>query len=90
MSGRKGDDYPFFVNSTDSLGDLLLGGTLYGKVRGKNGDGKLATIVFGYFAENYHEPKIVLNVFETFSPDSQGQLIPFKNTTLTLTTAEQP
>lgn len=89
--GFVGDDYPFFVNSTDSFEDLLLfGGTLYGKVGGKNGDGKLATIVFGYFAENYDEPKIALNGFETFLLDSHGQLIPFKNITLTLTTAEQP
>jgi len=89
--GFVGEDYPFFVNSTDSFEDiLLLGGTLYGKVGGKNGDGKLATIVFGYFAENYDAPKIVPNVFETFLLDSQGQLIPFKNITLTLTTAEQP
>jgi len=88
--GFVGDDYPFFVNSADSLGDLLLGGTLYGKVGGKNGDGRLATIVFGYFTENYDAPKIAPNAFETFLLDSQGQLIPFKNITLTLTTAEQP
>jgi len=85
--GFVGDDFPLFVNSTDSYEDLLLiAGFLQGAVPGKNGSSKLATIVFGYFTENYDAPKIVLEeVFKTLLLDSQGQPIPIKDFTLTLT-----
>jgi len=86
--GFVGDDYPLFVNSTDSFRDLLLlGGTLYGNVPGKDGAGKLATIVFGYLVEDYVEPTIVEDALKTFLLNCQGQLIP-TDYALTLTVAE--
>lgn len=91
--GFVGDDFPFFVNSTDSIKDLLLiASCLHGEVPGKNGSGKLATIVFGYFTENYDdEPKIVpIKVFETFLSDSKLRDIPIGNSTLTLTIIGKP
>lgn len=93
-SGRfVGDDFPFFLNSTDSCEDLvLISGFLQGEVPGKNGSGKLATIVFGYFTENYDdEPKIVPEkIFETFLSDSKLQDIPIDDSTLTLTIIGKP
>ena len=91
--GFVGDDFPSFVNSTDSIEDLLLiAGCLHGEVPGKNGSGKLATIVFGYFTENYDdEPKIVpRKVFETLLSDSKLRNIPIGNSTLTLTIIGKP
>jgi hypothetical protein len=79
-----------FLYSTDSSPDLLLlGGTLKGTAglsgSGKSGSGRLATVVFGYFTENYDEPEIVpKNVFETELQNSQGSIIPIKESTLTL------
>jgi hypothetical protein len=72
-----GTDYPFFVNSTNvGEGVLLLGGTLYGNIAGKDGSGRLATITFGYVKENYHLPNIAMRqeTFETtlLDPSSQG------------------
>jgi len=88
--GFVGNDFPLFVNSTDSFRDLLLlGGTLYGNVPGKDGAGNLATIVFGYLTEDYVEPTIVEDALKTFLLDSQGQLIP-TDYALTLTVAEGP
>lgn len=71
-------DYPFFLNATDvGEGILLLGGTLYGSAPGKNGSGKLAAIVFGYFVDPYEHPRIVREIgsFETQLFDSEGSLI---------------
>jgi len=70
---------------------LMLGSCLYGDMPGKHGSGRLATIVFGYFTENYDAPKIVPEeIFQTLLLDSQGQPIPVKDSTLTLTTIEKP
>jgi hypothetical protein len=74
-----GLEYPFFCNSTDTgEGLLLVGGCLEGDSPGKNGNGTLATIVFGYFTSNYKEPLIVPQQmgFETFLEDSQLASIP--------------
>lgn len=48
-----------FLNTTD-VGDgrLLLFGSMIGNVPGKNGNGTLATIIFGYFADDYMPPKL--------------------------------
>lgn len=90
--GFVGDDFPFFVNSTDSFKDLLLlAGSLYKDTHGNSGSGRLATVVFGYFTENHELPKIRLGgVFETLLLDSQGQLITINESTLTLTVVETP
>lgn len=90
--GFVGEDFPYFVSSTDSAEDLLLlGGTLHGGISGKNYRGTLAIIVFGYYTENYDEPAIVNNeVFETFLVDSQIQPIPIGDSTLTLAAVETP
>lgn len=87
--GFIGDDFPFFMNSTDTFDDLLLlAGSIIGDAPGKTGSGKLATITFGYYTENYDEPKIVPEkVFETLLLDSQGQPIPVNDYTLTLNKA---
>lgn len=70
---------------------LLLGSCLYGDMLGKDGSGRLATIVFGYFKENYDIPQIVpKEVFETLLFDSQGQPIPIEDSTLTLTVVGEP
>jgi len=90
--GFVGEEFPQFVNSTDSFEDLLLlAGSLLGEVQGKNGGGRLAIVVFGYFTEDYDEPKIVPEkVFETFLLNSQLQRIPINDSTLTLTLVEKP
>lgn len=79
------ENFPFFVNSTDSLeGLLLVGASLYGDVPGKSGSGTLAKIVFGYFNENFDEPRIIYDsVFETFLLSSDGS--PINDAELTLT-----
>jgi hypothetical protein len=85
--GFVGERFPFFVNSTDSFENLLLiGGFLVGDVPGRSGDGRLATIVFGYYSEDYDEPKIVprYKMFETLLLDSNGQPIPIDNYKLIL------
>jgi hypothetical protein len=90
--GFVGDSFPFLVNSTDSIRNLLLiGGSLCGEVAGKNGSGTLATITFGYYTENYSIPRIAFDqVFETFLLNSKGEEIPVKESTLTLTVSEAP
>lgn len=53
-------EYPYFDNATIGRGDvLLLFGTLKGLVPGEGGSGKLATIVFAYYVNNYQVPSIV-------------------------------
>ncbi len=88
--GFVGDDFPLFVNSTDSLEDLLLlGGSLRGECPGKSGSGRLAIVTFGYLTETYDEPEIVPGqVFKTFLIDSKNQLILISESTLTLTVIE--
>lgn len=93
MSGNfLGLDYPFFLNATDiGEGRLLLGGTLCGSVSGKDGSGRLAAIVFGYFANQYKPPKIVSQVdFETQLWDSKGSMISNSAATLELAPIENP
>jgi hypothetical protein len=90
--GFVGDEFPFVVNSTYTYKDLvLIAGSLQGDVQGKNGCGRLITIVFGYFTENYDEPKIASgNVFGTVLLDSGLREIPIGNSTITLTMIDKP
>jgi len=85
-----GVEYPFFFNVTDvSEGILLLGGTLYGNISGRDGSDTLATIVFGCFVDAYEEPRIIERAHFPALLDSHGSLIPIESTTeLTLTTIE--
>jgi hypothetical protein len=86
--GFLGDDYPFFLNETDMCdGLLLLGGFLLGDVLGKSGSGTLATIIFGYYINEYQEPKIAFNE-KTYMLDSKDSLIP-ENWSLTLTSIKK-
>jgi hypothetical protein len=89
--GFVGDSFPFFVNSTDSIKNLLLiGGSLCGDAAGKNGSGTLATITFGYYTEDYGIPKIAYDqVFGTMLLNSKGEAIPIKESTLTLSAPEE-
>jgi len=71
-------------------GILVLGGSLIGSVSGKDGNGTLATIVFGYYTNDYEEsmPTIAIEEkgFPTMLLDSRGLPIPIEDlTTLTLT-----
>jgi DNA-binding Lrp family transcriptional regulator len=71
-----------FLNATDIKdGMLLLGGLLCGKISGKDGSGRLATIVFGYFVHKYQEPRIVMEEegFKTCLISSDGSLISIEN-----------
>lgn len=91
--GFVGVSYPFFLNATDIGEDkLLLGGTRYGDVSGRDGNGTLATIVFGYYVDEYEEPIIALSeegFFNTFLLNSEGFVILVENpVTLTLDTIE--
>jgi len=83
-----GTDYPFFLNASDiGEGRLLLGGTLYGSVTGKNGNGTLATIIFGYFVDEYEEPTLSFSekgLFKTFLLDSRDSIIPIEDSTIKL------
>lgn len=80
-------EYPLFLNSTDTMkGLLLLYGGLKGNVGGKTGSGRLATIVFEYYVNNYGPPSIVDHVagFDTWLKNSELALIPGRQTLLTL------
>jgi len=93
LGGFVGDDFPFFLNATDVGGDtLFLGGSLCGDISGKNGSGRLATILFGYFADGYEEPRIASGekwCFNNVLLNSHGFIIPLENsTTVTLATIE--
>jgi hypothetical protein len=86
-----GTNFPLFTNSTDSLKDLLLlAGCKIGNVAGESGSGRLATLVFGYFTEEYNDPIIVPKksservFFETLLLNSEGQPIPINENTLAL------
>ncbi len=82
-------DFPGFVNSTDTKSNtLLLAETLKGDVAGKSGSGRLATIVFGYYVQNYADPWINMDqaTFKTFLMDSGLSNIPIESSTLSLST----
>lgn len=83
-----GTDYPFFLDAMDiGEGRLLLGGTLYGQCAGKYGNGTLATIVFGYFVDEYEEPRLSFSEegpFKTFLVDSRDSIIPIKDSAIKL------
>jgi hypothetical protein len=90
--GFVGDDFPLFVNSTDSFENLLLiAGSLLGDVGGKNGSGILATITFAYYTEDYVIPYIAFDqAFETILLNSKVEAIPIDESTLTLTVLNEP
>jgi hypothetical protein len=78
-----------FLNEMDSSNNmLLLTGFLVGNVPGKDGPGRLATITFGYFVNNYKEPTLTLNSshFETKLWNADGLQIPVENDIVTLFT----
>lgn len=82
-----GMEYPLFMNATDiGEGVLLLGGSLFGRVPGKNATDsrRLATIVFEYFVDEYEYPVIVPEIgwFETKLWDSRGSVISDSNSLL--------
>ena len=84
-----GIEYPLFVNATDiGEGVLLLGGSLFGRVPGKNvsDSRRLATIVFEYFVDEYEYPVIIPKIgrFETQLWDSKGYVISDSNSLLEL------
>jgi hypothetical protein len=88
--GFLGVDYPLFNSATDvGPGVMFIGGSLSGDTAGKNGAGTLATIVFGYYVENYKDPQIVYGNegFITSLWDSNLANIPIETQTLTLTPA---
>jgi hypothetical protein len=77
-----GTSFPSFTNSTNSGdGILLLLQFLSGDDPGKSGSGTLATIVFGYFVNNYKEPMIVAKYsqFETMLWKSTDLFNPIKD-----------
>lgn len=73
-----------FVNSTDFEDAILIGGCLIGETKGKDGSGRLAYIVFGYFEESYQEPCLVPKKFgfKTMLLNSASLEIPLEETTL--------
>jgi hypothetical protein len=77
-----------FCNASDiKEGMLLLGGSLVGQVPGKDGSGRLAIIVFGYFTQEYQKPRIAIEDggFKTWLISSELSTLPIENsTTLTL------
>ncbi|MDH7564421.1 MAG: cohesin domain-containing protein [Candidatus Bathyarchaeota archaeon] len=80
-------DYPFLSLLADTDGDrLLLGSCLKQGQTGKDGSGTLATIVFGYYVEEYELPQWVMEKesYETMLLDSTGAAISIEAGTLTL------
>jgi hypothetical protein len=74
-----------FVNATDiGSGLLLLGGSLVGNVPGKDGDGLLAKVTFGYLSNDYEPPHLAFDnkPFVTYLLDSNGHVIPTGEETL--------
>lgn len=74
-----------FVNATDiGSGLLLLGGSLVGNVPGKDGDGLLAKVTFGYFSNDYEVPHVAFGnrPLVTYLLDSNGHVIPTGGETL--------
>jgi len=76
--------FPYFFNAT-WMGDdvLMVGGTAQADMPGESGSGKLATVVFGYYATEYKLPKIASEAYyeETFLLDSQLSQIPLEGQT---------
>lgn len=86
-----GIEFPYFMNATSAeKGVLLLGGTLHGNIPGESGSGKLATIIFEFFMDEYEDPRIASEVgsFETQLLDSKGSVISNEDSTLRLVTAQ--
>jgi predicted transcriptional regulator len=85
--GYVGEDLTFF-KGPEGGGIVFLGGILLEPVAGKDGSGTLASIVFGYYAEEFEDPSIVPaeGVLTTTLLDSQGEIIPDGLTALALTT----
>jgi hypothetical protein len=79
--------FPYFFNAT-WMGDdvLMVGGTARENVPGESGSGRLATIVFGYYLNNYKLPKIATEAYgeETFLLDSKLSEIPLGEAKLSL------
>lgn len=80
-------DQGIFVNATDISDDtLLLGVSLCGDTAGKDGSGRLATVVFGYYTVEYSQPETDLNRedYKTSLWNSEGTSIPVDDSTITL------
>jgi hypothetical protein len=68
-----------FLNATDvGWGKFQVGGLLIGNGPGKDGSGRLATIVFGYYISDYKPPSIVQDesTSETCLLNSVNSIIP--------------
>lgn len=73
-----------FLNATDiGWGKFLVGGLLIGNGPGKDGSGRLATIVFGYYTRDYKLPSIVQDesMSETCLLNSVNSIIPIEGQT---------
>lgn len=96
--GFVGGEYPsakmtdlskgLFMNATD-IGEnkFLVAGVVVGNAPGIDGSGRLATITFGYFINNYKLPSIGEHdgAYETYLLNSENSFIPFGGqTSLTL------
>jgi hypothetical protein len=81
-------EYKSLFNSTRNYeGTLMLGGAIIGSPTGWEGPGKLATITFGYFVNEYATPAIVPEhgSFVTVLLDHEAHDIPDPLSILTLT-----
>lgn len=79
------DEVPFMLNYTDTeKGLLLVAYSLLGNVAGVKGSGILATVLFGYYSEDYRPPTLVSEAygFETMLLNSTKGYIPIKDGTL--------
>jgi hypothetical protein len=77
------EDGVFMSATYTDKGMLLLGGCLCGNVLGRDGDGLLAKITFGYLSEEYEPPQIAFGnkPYETKLLDSNGNIIPIDGIT---------
>lgn len=92
-SGLIGSDFPFFLNTMNAdEGTVMFGGTLLGTAPGVDGPGRLATITFGYFVNQYKAPAIVSGEgrFQTLLLNSEGSNIFVENFALTLNVIQNP
>jgi len=69
-------DKGIFAKNMDLEGRLLLGGSLIAIESGRNGDGTLATITFGYYTEGFAAPEVADTV-ETYWMNSLQQIVRF-------------
>jgi len=77
--GVTNDIYDVFMNANfPGSGILLIGGSLIGNIKGKDGGGLLAKVTFGYLSVDYVKPRIVFDKkpYEIKLLDSNGCLIP--------------